>query len=209
MNKKAPFGQVFLPKGVFFMDKYVKAMGYVIAILFSTLIIAAVPTEAEYDIYADTVRLHILAESDEECDQELKIKIRDLVLEKYGARLAESGSVDEATHIAISLENEIEDDVSGWIRDFGFDYSAECVIGEEWYDTRYYDGFALPSGEYISVRIVLGDGGGQNWWCVMYPPLCLDMSTEYKSGYTKAENDLIAGKYVVKFKILELLSAIN
>ena len=184
-------------------------MGYVIAILFATLIIAAVPTEAEYDIYADTVRLHILAESDEECDQELKLEIRDLVLEKYDARLSEARSVDEATEIVRSLEGEIESDVDRWISERGFDYTAECMIGEEWYETRYYDGFALPKGEYTSVRIVLGSGEGQNWWCVMYPPLCLDIATEYKSGYTKAENDLISGKYVVKFKILELLSEIN
>lgn len=184
-------------------------MGYVIAILFATLVIAALPTEAEYDVYADTVRLHILADSDEECDQELKLKIRDMVLGKYGARLAEARSVDEARDIALALEGKIENDVNKWIDDLGFDYTAECVIGEEWYETRYYDGFALPSGEYTSVRILLGSGEGQNWWCVMYPPLCLDISTEYKSGYTRAENDLIMGKYVVKFKILELLSRIN
>ena len=183
-------------------------MGYIVMILFVTLVVAALPTEAEFEIYEDTVRLHILADSNEEVAQELKLDIRDKVLAKYGSILASAGNADEAEAMARSLEGEIKADVDEWIREAGFNYTSSCVIGKERYETRYYDGFALPSGEYTSVRIMLGSGEGKNWWCVMYPPLCLDMSTERREGYTKAENDLIMGKYVIKFKIMELISEV-
>ena len=86
-------------------------------------------------------------------------------------------------------------------------------MSEEWYDTRVYEGFALPEGIYSSLRVIIGDGAGKNWWCVMYPPLCTSLAVEKAPSddgiinYTKEELSLIEGKgYNIKFKGLELLS---
>ena len=186
---------------------------YAFTILIVTMLIAVIPTEAEGEIYEDTIRLHILANSDSGEDQELKIKIRDKILLKYGGMLGEGNSVSEAKGKIESLIPDIEADVKQWINELGYSYNATAVIGEEWYDTREYEDFTLPAGYYTSLRIIIGSGKGQNWWCVMYPPLCLDMATEsapYDDGvidYTKEEIFLIkSGKYKIKFKILEDLS---
>ena len=88
-------------------------------------------------------------------------------------------------------------------------------LGEEWYETRDYDGFSLPCGYYTSLRILIGEGEGKNWWCVMYPPLCTELASESAPAddglidYTKEEMILISsGKYNIKFKILEDLSRV-
>ncbi len=188
------------------MEKCTRAMGYVVMVLVITLIFAAMPTECEAAIYEDTLRLHILADTDEEIDQAAKLGIRDRVLEKYGARLSGAADVKEAEEALRSCQEEIERDVDIWLSEMGLGYTARVEIGREWYDTRVYEGFTLPSGYYTSVRILLGRGEGQNWWCVMYPPLCLDMSLGYCEGYSAEEEMLIGGRYVVKFKILEILS---
>ena len=186
----------------------------VFALLFATLIIAAMPTEAEAAIYSDTVRLHILAASDSDTDQRLKLEIRDELLKKYGSELKSAGSTDEARIEISALLPEIEAYVEEEIRKRGFDYSATVTLTEEWYDTREYESFTLPSGNYTSLRIIIDEGRGKNWWCVMFPPLCLDIATENAPkddgiiDYTKEEINLISGeKYNVKFKILEVLSS--
>ena len=179
-------------------------------LLILTMIIAVIPTESEADIYADTVRLHILARSDSEEDQAVKLEIRDRLLEKYGSSLSEYNSPDEARESLEGRTEEIKRDVNLWLGELGCDYTAEVVIDKEWYDTRKYDGFTLPAGEYTSLRILLGDGEGKNWWCVMFPPLCLDVASDKgtsNGNYTEAENKLITeGEYKIKFKILELAS---
>ena len=183
-------------------------------ILTSVLIASIIPTEAEAKIYEDTIRLHILANSDTEADQALKLCIRDKLLTKYGQILSATETRDEALDEARALLPEISADVEAWIRELGYSYSVTATISEEWYDTRNYGEISLPSGVYTSLRIIIGSGAGQNWWCVMYPPLCLDMATESAPAddglinYSKEEITLIkTKKYNVKFKILELAAS--
>lgn len=178
----------------------------IISILLATLLAAVIPTEAEGAIYADTLRVHILANSDEDIDQELKIEIRDRVLEKYSALLSRADNIAAARGILEDNAERIRCDVDAWISDGGFSYTSRVEIGTEWYDTREYEDFTLPAGYYTSLRIILGEGEGKNWWCVMFPPLCLDIATSDKAPeYSDAEERLVArGKYSVKFKLLEL-----
>ena len=190
-----------------------KTFTALITLLILTLFIAIVPTEAQGEIYEDTVRLHIIANSDSEADQTLKLKIRDKLLEKYASELKKYKSKTEAEGALEELIGEIESDVKEWIHDEGYEYSAKVTLSEEWYETREYGDFSLPCGYYTSARILLGEGDGKNWWCVMYPPLCLDLATEDAPrddaiiGYTKEEISLISKNgYNVKFKILELIS---
>ena len=185
------------------------------ALLLSVLVIAVVPTEAEAKIYEDTVRLHILANSDSEEDQALKLFIRDKILEKYGVALSGEKSAEDAINSYSSLLQDIEKDCEVWIKNAGYGYSVKVTLTEEWYDTRAYEDFTLPSGNYYSLRVIIGEGAGKNWWCVMYPPLCTDIATENSPpddvivGYSENEVTLITEKkYNVKFKSLELLSKV-
>ena len=185
----------------------------VITMLLAILLTAVLPTEMDAAIYEDTVRLHILASSDSASDQELKYKIRDRLLSEYGALLSCSSDPQGAKEQIGALTDEIEESVATWIREYGYDYGCAVIIGTEWYDTREYEGFTLPRGYYTSLRVMLGEGEGKNWWCVMYPPLCLDIATEDAPaddaalGYTKEEYALITEDgYNVKLKILEVFS---
>ena len=181
--------------------------------LCATLVIALVPTERDAAIYSDTLRLHILASSNSESDQAFKYAIRNKLLLKYGEALGEADNFSEAKRSIESLRNDIENDVNEWLSEYGCDYGCEVTLSTEWYDTRKYEGFTLPKGYYTSLRVMLGEAEGENWWCVMYPPLCLDIASEDTpvddavSGYTSEEVALITDDgYQVKFKILELFS---
>lgn len=185
-----------------------------LAIFIATLIAAAMPTEAEARIYEDTIRLHILAASDSEEDQALKLDIRDRLLKKYGGILSSYSDIDSASKKITELLPSIEADLGEWVKGAGYGASAELCY--ERYDTREYESYTLPKGTYLSLKIRLGEAEGKNWWCVMFPPLCLDVATEptYKkdtvdngASYTEEETTLItSGKYNIKFKLLELFS---
>ena len=184
------------------------------ALLAFTLIIAIMPTEAEAKIYEDTVRLHVLANSDSEEDQSLKLAVRDEVLLTYGRELAKSYDKSEAQARILELTEEIRECALGVVSRHGYAYNVDVYLTSEWYDTREYEEFTLPKGYYTSLKIVIGEGAGRNWWCVMYPPLCLEAATDSPQddailGYTKEEINLIQnGSYQVKFKILEVISEI-
>ena len=180
----------------------------VTVLLLLTMIIAVIPTESEAAIYDDTVRLHILARSDSEEDQAVKLEIRDRLLGKYGEELSSYRDADEAKEALSLMTERIAADVNAWLCEMGCDYTAEVVIDEEWYDTREYGDFSLPAGTYTSLRVLLGGGEGRNWWCVMFPPMCLDVATGGgDDSYTDSEKSLITGGgYKVKFKLLELAS---
>lgn len=184
-----------------------------LVILASAVIIAVIPTDAEGAIYEDTLRLHILANSDSEEDQALKLSLRDKILEKYSSELSACGSITEATEKTEALIGDIERDSEEWLRDMGAGYDVSATVGVEWYDTREYESFTLPRGYYTSLRVIIGEGEGRNWWCVMYPPMCVDIATEKAPAddalidYTKEETALIeGGGYRIKFKLLELFS---
>ena len=179
-----------------------------VCILLAVMLIGILPTEADSAIYEDTVRLHILAKSDLSEDQELKLYLRDKLLSKYSALLGGALSADEAADRLRYSLSEIEGDCNEWLRERGSNSHAKATLTEEWYGTREYSGFTLPSGNYLSLKIVIDEGEGQNWWCVMYPPLCLDVATEAKDSYSEEENRLISDTgYSVKFKLLEITSS--
>ena len=189
---------------------------FAFVLLFTTMLIALLPTDAEAKIYDDTIRLHILANSDSSEDQTLKIEIRDRLLLKYGEKLKGSSSISEAEAKANEFLEEIEADTEKWITELGYNYKAKVTLTQEWYETRDYEEFSLPCGYYTSLRVIIGEGDGKNWWCVMYPPLCMEMATEASPAddglidYSKEEIKLIkSGKYKVKFKLLEMASQLN
>ena len=184
-----------------------------IMVITALLLISFIPTDAEAKIYEDTLRLHILAASDSDGDQRLKLIIRDKLLEKYGEKLKTKENIEGAKVLTASLLSEIEASVEEWIREEGYTYGATVTLKDEWYDTREYEDFTLPKGIYTSLCIKIDKGEGKNWWCVMYPPLCLSAASERAASddgiidYTSEEYRLIGGgKYNIKFKLLEIFS---
>ena len=149
------------------------------------------------------VRLHVIAASDSAEDQNVKLEVRDAVLAYLTPRLeAASGAQDAAAVIAeesAALER-IAETVSGG--------SARVELGRETYPTREYETFSLPAGVYTSLRVVLGAGGGRNWWCVVYPPLCTASVETVRETAALSEDDvkLITEDgegYVLRFRLLE------
>ena len=192
------------------MKKYI---GSFICLLFATIFLAVMPTDAESALYEDTVRIHILANSDSEEDQSLQLKVRDALLSEFSSELSELESKADAEAALNALLPKIEDFAREVIENEGYEYTVSVTLSEEWYDTREYERFTLPAGVYTSLRVVIGEGGGSNWWCVMFPPLCLDMATEDAprddaiKKYSDEEITLISGGgYKAKFKILEMIS---
>lgn len=180
-------------------------------LLVSTLLIAVIPTEADAAIYDDTIRLHILAPSDSSEDQALKLSIRDKLLEKYSESLGGAADILYAKEKVLTSLAEIERDCNRWIAEAGYSYKATAQLCEEWYNTREYKDFSLPQGYYTSLKITIGEGEGANWWCVMYPPMCLDIATEAAGAeYSEEEYRLISPSgYRIKFKTLELFSELT
>ena len=180
-----------------------------VMVLMAALFIAVMPTEAEGAVYEDTVRLHILAKSDSAEDQAAKIALRDAVLSEFGERLRAAECAEDARGALSGMVGEIEAFCAEELLRMGYSGGVGVTLIEEWYETREYADFTLPAGVYTSLRIVIGEGEGQNWWCVMYPPMCLDVACEDAAQiYTDEERVLISGNgYRAKFKILELISS--
>lgn len=174
-----------------------------------------IPTKEECQIYESCVRLHVIANSDNEEDQALKLKVRDELV-KIVAQY-DVNSKEEALERVKNDREELERRAKSVIEENGYSYDVRIEIGLESYPTRNYDGFSLPAGEYTSVRVIIGEGRGQNWWCVLYPPLCTQSAVSYDKeacievGLSSEQYDLITGsngRYKIKFKILEAVSQI-
>ena len=182
-------------------------------ILAAAVLVGFFPNREDAALYDGVLRLHVIAASDSEEDQALKLRLRDELLKKYGERLSGARDIDSAEAALRELLPELEEDCNLWVKRWGWDYKVTAELSAEWYDTRVYEDFTLPRGTYTSLIIRIGEGEGKNWWCVMFPPLCLDMATEpmpeddLPPKYSKEESKLIAGgKYNIKFKLLELFS---
>lgn len=162
------------------------------------------------------IRLHILAESDGDQDQAIKLELRDLVLNEYSEKLSDCGNIDDAKSNISSLTTEIKEFCNVKLREMGVDYTADVVFEKEYYPNRVYENISLPSGTYSSLKIVLGKGEGQNWWCVLFPPLCLDAAKGEEAyiaaGLSKDDYQLIkndrTSQYQLKFKMFEVLGRI-
>lgn len=124
------------------------------------------------------VRLHILANSDSDEDQALKLAVRDAVLEQTAGLFGESQTKEQAEQLAAGHLHEIEAIAAAEIARRGYDYPATARVVNRFFDTRVYDGFTMPAGRYDAVQIEIGTGAGQNWWCVMFPPMCLPAASE-------------------------------
>lgn len=163
------------------------------------------------------VRLHVLANSDSEEDQALKLRVRDAVLEQATAILEQSADRREAESRLRGQLLELERIAAAEITAAGYQYPVTVELENTDFPTKEYDGFTLPAGEYLALRVIIGEGQGRNWWCVVFPPLCTAASADVPAaalaaGFSEDEVSLITEEnqgYVLKFKAVEWWEALK
>ena len=172
------------------------------------------------------IRFHVLANSDSEEDQQLKLKVRDAVIDYLQPKLRDSKSINESERIILEEEGNLINICRDVVEKNGYNYDVHIDLGYSKFPTKQYSSVVLPAGEYKALRILIGKGQGKNWWCVMFPPLCfvdkqnnvIDKETDSKlrEVLTEEEYKLIVEKdndkvddLTIKFKIVEIIQKIK
>ncbi len=191
----------------------------ILLIVVALLVLTGVWLEREQaSLTNDVLRLHVLANSDTKEDQELKLKVRDRVLEEAEKILPDDITQTQAEALLVSELERLAKAGALVVEQEGYSYPVRAEITETWFPTKQYEEFALPAGQYRALRIVIGDGTGENWWCVVFPPLCLGSTSESvydvaaSSGMNERQVALLTAEtegYVIKFKALEIWESIK
>lgn len=166
---------------------------------------------AQEGVAEELIRLHVVAASDSERDQSIKLLVRDGVLSCLENRLSTAQSARDARDIIAEDIPEIESAANRVLCESGCGYTASASLKTESFPTRVYGSFALPAGEYTSLRVTIGEGKGHNWWCVVFPPLCASASetTAAVDALSEGSARLITtedAEYTVRFRIAEWLA---
>ena len=159
------------------------------------------------DMRQNILRIHIIANSDSMDDQDVKLKVRDALLKECGELFLDCKSLEIAEEKAKENTDKFKNISERVLKENGFNYSANAKIGKSFFDTREYKDFTLPAGYYNSLIITLGKGGGHNWWCVIYPSVCIGSSGEKLDKAVSKKSSKIAEnpqKYKIKFKAVEI-----
>lgn len=177
-----------------------------------TLLWGAWSLHRQDDLQEKMIRLHVIANSDSDADQTLKLCVRDAVLCRAEDILRQSTDMTEARARLRDSLPDIGDAAAQELAAQGSGYSVSVAVEDTEFPRKTYDGFALPAGEYLALRVVIGAGEGRNWWCVVYPPLCTTAACELEGvalegGMTADDLSLMTGEnagYVLRFRSLEL-----
>ena len=186
------------------------------------LVVGLFPVHGEADIYDTVVRLHVIANSDSEEDQALKLRVRDAILAITSPLLSDCSTQAEAREALEAASDEIRTAALAVIAEAGREDGVTVLLDEEEYPERDYDGFCFPSGSYLSLRVCIGAAEGKNWWCCLFPPLCLGSATASTAeaedafiavGMTPSQYKIITNSdkpiYRVRFKLLEVLDGLR
>lgn len=155
------------------------------------------------------LRMHVIANSDSEADQALKLKVRDAVLAEGKEIFDGSVTADQAEEKILPHIEKLRQTALDTVKDEGYNYDVQITVQKEYFATRTYENsVTLPAGYYTAVKVIIGEGAGQNWWCVMFPPMCLpaaDAECEISDVLTDEEANIVKNvdKYEFKFKIVE------
>ena len=190
---------------------------FTLAVLIITMLCGFIPSRSDMELYDNVVRLHVIANSDNEHDQKTKLLMRDAVLKEMDTLASSAQSAEEAASMISSRIGEISEAVNATLSSLGEKCGARVTLSRESYPTKDYGDIALPSGEYLSLKIIIGDGNGQNWWCMLYPAVCLSPSRASdvlkQTGFTPNQIKILTEDekpvYKIKFKLLELMSAFS
>lgn len=167
------------------------------------------------NIRTKMLRMHVIANSDSDEDQELKLKVRDAVLAEGKEIFDGSVTAEEAQSKILPETERLRKAALEVIEKEGFEYDVKITVGSEYFNTRTYDNsVTLPAGYYTAVKVIIGEGEGHNWWCVMFPPMCLPAAVkecELSDVLEKDEVEIVEGgdKYSFKFKIVEIFEKIS
>lgn len=197
------------------MRKYISLA---ISILVATVLLSLLPIHGEAEIYDNVIRLHVLAVSDSEEDQAVKLLVRDRVLETVSPLLTDVHDRDTAVSIVAEHLSDIQESAQELLCAMERTESVSVTLTEENYPTRAYEGCTLPAGRYLSLRVIIGEGNGKNWWCVLFPSVCGRFALETEDGYlqaglTPAEYRLITHTdemdVQVRFRLLEWIESLR
>lgn len=180
------------------------------------LFLGLMPVHGEAEIYDSVLRLHVIANSDSEEDQQLKLKVRDKIIESGKEIFSECHTKSEAVSKIEENITTLEHIAAQAIRESGYSYSVRIELDEEEYPTKSYESFCFPSGNYLSLRVIIGDGDGENWWCVLFPPMCISAATQtapeeqfISVGLDKDQYGIITENenpiYKARFRLLEVI----
>ncbi len=186
------------------------------SVLMAAAFLSVLPVAGEHQIYEDVLRLHVIAESDSADDQALKLKVRDAVLDCVSGAVGACTSFDEANATVDAMSAEIQSAAEACVRENGGNCTVTVELSPERYPRRDYGSACLPAGVYQSLRVTLGDGAGKNWWCVLFPTVCIRFAKEsaeedayIAAGFTPEEYRIITGDdggWKIKFRILEIFA---
>ena len=195
---------------------YKRLFAFTLCLILLIGVLSFLPVHGESELYQSVVRLHVLANSDSDEDQNLKLIVRDKILEKAKSLLSECNSQKEAQAIIESNLYVFESIVQSTVISEGYEYEVRIKLSDEEYPTKNYESCCFPSGNYLSLQILIGEAKGQNWWCVLFPPLCLSAASEGSEAFaevgltgeqynviTETENP----RYKVRFKLLEVFDS--
>ena len=165
-------------------------------------------TECE-EIRENVLRLHVLANSDSAEDQSLKLLVRDRLLELSREIYPDAGSKEEAVAVTESNLTVLQSEAEKIVRAKGYEYPVKVSLEKCYFSTRTYGDITLPAGTYQALRVVIGEGAGHNWWCVMFPPLCVSPASDSEAllsdVLSSEELDFVEGSgYEIRFKCVEL-----
>ena len=195
-----------------------------VSLILLIMIFTALPIRGESEIYESVIRLHVIANSDSDEDQSMKLFVRDRILSECASELVKEESSADLAVKSLSCDMSAFEEcantaISDYCRENGIADvpSAKCEIGREKYPYKEYERLCFPQGEYYSLRVTIGDGEGENWWCVLFPPLCVgaaqapsDEEDAFVSvGITTDQYKIISEsekpKYRLRFRILEII----
>ncbi|MEE1171946.1 MAG: stage II sporulation protein R [Ruminococcus sp.] len=190
---------------------FTKALAVAFAL---TTLYSVIPFQSACSEIPDEVfRLHILANSDSDDDQRLKLCVRDKVLEAGKELFTQASSKTFAEETVAKNLDMIRNAALDTVRSLGYDYDVKAELKNMYFSTRHYEDYTLPSGMYDALRITIGSGKGHNWWCVMYPSLCVSSAQERDQkameAFDEGEYDIVRReKHEYKFKIVEIYEKI-
>ena len=184
------------------------------ALIFA-VVLGAYAQEQSDKLAGSIIRLHVLPNSNTNADQNLKLIVRNSVLAKAGALIKGAKTAGQAAQIIAQNLAQINQTAQQTVYDHGYTYTTKTVLDTSFFNTRYYTDFSMPAGEYNALRVTIGAGQGNNWWCVVFPPLCVNSAVEQTAadhGLDQEQTELITSQQPevkVKFKIIEIYQSIK
>lgn len=160
------------------------------------------------DIRESVLRLHVLANSDDEADQNLKLKVRDRLLEVSNDIYSNAKTREDAIESTESNLALLQSEAQKVVIANGYNYPVSVELEDTYFTTRTYENITLPAGEYKALRVIIGEGAGHNWWCVMFPPLCISAASDNEAQLddvlTDEQMEFVQGtQYEARFKCVE------